>query len=398
LAATEAAILGSLVDGAIIVYQVGIIARGALKRAKAQLDHVGVRILGVVLNGLKADISPDFAYRDKKYYYYYGDKKPERPSLKDRIIAFPETVTHYLKSIISKVSVKREAPAPLSPPVIPAIAAPAPAIEAETEPIQQEDAQKVTAEKSEVKISRSKIVILLLALMFMILGILYQTGVVQYDFENILPWLESLKPVVEEKKPVPESIQPPATAGQSAPAKDALPTQAAVSKATDDKDWGVILYVKDRTNIRADRSINSRITAKLEPGQKVKADFLEDEWYAVFDPTETKRDEKGALGYVYSPRLSPPEAIQAQQATVPQSAKDWGIIFYVKDRTNIRADRSINSKVRGTLEPGQKVKADFLEDEWYAVFKIKETKRDIKRALGYVYSPRLSPLEAAGKN
>jgi len=400
LAATEASIWSSLGDGAIIVYQVGKIARGALKRAKAQLDNVGARIFGVVLNGLKAEISPDFSYRDKNYYYY-GDKNLKRPSLTDKITAIPQTVTDYLKSIVSKASVKREAPAPTVAPTVAPIAAPAPAAAAETKtetkPIQREDAQKATAEKPEVTISKSKIVILLFALMFLILGILYQTGVIQYDVKNIFPWFESLKPVVEEKKPVPESIQPPATAGQSAPAKDALPTQAAVPKATDDKDWGVILYVKDRTNIRADRSINSRITAKLEPGQKVKADFLDDEWYAVFDPTETKRDEKGALGYVYSPRLSPPEATQAQ-ATGPQAAKDWGLILYVKDSTNIRADRSINSKVRGKLEPGQKVKADFLDDEWYAVFKVKETKRDIKRARGYVYSPRLFPVEAAGKN
>jgi capsular exopolysaccharide synthesis family protein len=427
LAATEAAIWSSLGDGAIIVYQVGKIARSALKRAKAQLDHVGARIFGVVLNGLKADISPDFAYRDKKYYYYYGDKKPERFSLKDRIFAFPETVTHYLKSIISKVSVKREAPptivSPTVAPTVAPIAAPATAAGAETEPIQQEDAQKVTAEKPEVKISKSKIVILLFALLFMILGILYQTGVVQYDFENILPWLESLKPAmqekktsteniqppagaiqtkpqeksisIEEKKPASESIQTPTGTTQTAPPKESIPTTAAVPKATGD--WGVVLYAKNRTNIRAARSIDSEVRGKLEPGQKVKADFLEDEWYAVFKVKETKRDIKSALGYVYSPRLSPPEAVQAQ-ATGPQTAKDWGVIFYVKDRTNIRADRSINSRITAKLEPGQKVKADFLDDEWYAVFKVKETKRDIKSALGYVYSPRLFPIEAAGKN
>ena len=421
LAATEASILSSLGDGAIIVYQVGKIARGALKRAKAQLDNVGAKIFGVVLNGLKADISPDFAYRDKKYYYYYGDKKPEKTSLKDRIFAFPETVTHYLRSIISKGSFEREAPAPA--PVAAPVAVAAPAIEAETEPI-QEDAQEVTAEKPEVKISRPKFVILLFALLFMILGILYQTGVVQYDLENILPWLESLKPAmqekktsteniqptagtiqtipqeksisIEEKKPATESIQTPTGTTQSAPPKESVPTTVAVPKAT--ADWGLILYVKDGTNIRADRSINSEVRGKLEPGQKVKADFLDDDWYAVFKVKETKRDIKRARGYVYSPRLSLPEAMQTQQATDTQTAKDWGIILYVKDRTNIRADRSINSKVRGTLEPDQKVKADFLEDEWYAVFKVKETKRDIKRALGYVYSPRLFTIEATGKN
>ncbi|MGD1152461.1 MAG: polysaccharide biosynthesis tyrosine autokinase [Syntrophales bacterium] len=299
LAATEASIWSSLGDGAIIVYQVGKIARGALKRAKAQLDNVGARIFGVVLNGLKADISPDFAYRDKKYYYY-GDKNLQRPSLTAQIAAIPEIVRGYLKSIISKVSVKGEAPAP--------IAAPATAPAAETEPIQQEDAQKVTAEKPQVTISRSKIVILLFALLFLILGILYQTGVIQYDVKNIFRWAESPKPANEEKKPVPEIIQPPATAVQSTPTKEAVQAQATGTQTA--KDWGVILYAKDRTNIRADRSINSEVRGKLEPGQKVKADFLQDEWYAVFDPTETKRDEKGALGYVYSPRLSPPEAIK----------------------------------------------------------------------------------------
>jgi len=40
LAATDAAIWATLVDGIVIVYQVGKIARGALKRAKAQIDNV----------------------------------------------------------------------------------------------------------------------------------------------------------------------------------------------------------------------------------------------------------------------------------------------------------------------------------------------------------------------
>ena len=299
LAATEAAIWSSLGDGAIIVYQVGKIARGALKRAKAQLDHVGARIFGVVLNGLKAEISPDFTYRDKNYYYY-GDKQLKRPSLTDKIAAIPQTVTDYLKSIVSKVSAERS--------VTETTAKTATDIEAEPEIVQQEDAQKETAEKPQVTISRSKIVILLFALLFLILGILYQTGAIQYDVKNIFRWAESPKPAIEEKKPVPEIIQPPATVLQSTPTKEAVQAQATGPQTA--KDWGVILYAKDRTNIRADRSINSEVRGKIEPGQKVKADFLQDEWYAVFDPTETQRDEKGALGYVYSPRLSPPEAIK----------------------------------------------------------------------------------------
>jgi len=60
LAATDAAILGSGADGVILVYQVGKISRSTLKRAKAQLDNVRANVIGVVLNGLKAEISPDF--------------------------------------------------------------------------------------------------------------------------------------------------------------------------------------------------------------------------------------------------------------------------------------------------------------------------------------------------
>jgi capsular exopolysaccharide synthesis family protein len=89
LAATDAAVWGSRCDGVIMVYQVGKIARGALKRAKAQLDAVQARIAGVVLNGLKAEISPDFGY-PYKYFYYYGDTPDHKAvqSKKDRITSW----------------------------------------------------------------------------------------------------------------------------------------------------------------------------------------------------------------------------------------------------------------------------------------------------------------------
>jgi polysaccharide biosynthesis transport protein len=320
LAATEASIWASLADGTIIVYQVGKIARGALKRAKAQLDHVGTKILGVVLNGLKAEISPDFAYRDKKYYHYYGDKQPKRPSLKDRLVALPETAAGYLKSISSIISTRKRAAETKNI--------------SETDPVEREDLQEVKTKKSSVIFSKSKILILLLALLFLIPGILYQSGVIQHDIRNIFPRAEPAKATVPEmktshenteapastvqsapqgkpiskaeEKPVPERLETPATAGKSEPPKVALPTQEKVSKAADEESWGEILYAKDITNVRASRSINSAIKQKLQPGQKVKADFLQDEWYAVFNIAETKRDEKGALGYVHAPLLFPP--------------------------------------------------------------------------------------------
>ena len=81
LAATDATIWSSIADGVVLVYQVGRVARGPLKRAKAQLDNVRANILGIVMNGFRADISPDFGYHDRYYYYSggYGSRKPKPP-------------------------------------------------------------------------------------------------------------------------------------------------------------------------------------------------------------------------------------------------------------------------------------------------------------------------------
>lgn len=75
LSATEAAIYGSMADGVVIVYRVGKMGSAVLKRAKAQLDNVKANITGIVLNGLKADISPDFTRQDYYKYYYYSEEK-----------------------------------------------------------------------------------------------------------------------------------------------------------------------------------------------------------------------------------------------------------------------------------------------------------------------------------
>jgi succinoglycan biosynthesis transport protein ExoP len=101
LAATDAAVWATKADGVVIVYQVGKIARGALKRAKAQLDNVKARIIGVVLNGLKAEISPDYEYHDK-YYYYYGSEHKKTLPLGEKILSWPGLITKYVKELSGK--------------------------------------------------------------------------------------------------------------------------------------------------------------------------------------------------------------------------------------------------------------------------------------------------------
>jgi hypothetical protein len=70
-------------------------------------------------------------------------------------------------------------------------------------------------------------------------------------------------------------------------------------------------------------------------------------------------------------------------------AAEWGTVMYPRANTNVRAKRSVASKLKGQLKAGQPVKVDFLRDSWYAVFKVTEKQRNEKMALGYVYAPRL---------
>ncbi|MFH1490782.1 MAG: AAA family ATPase, partial [Pseudomonadota bacterium] len=76
LSTADAAILGSKMDGVLLVYRAGSIARGLLKRSATQLEQVNCNLMGVILNGMKPEFSPDF--QDLKYYkYYYSQDEDE---------------------------------------------------------------------------------------------------------------------------------------------------------------------------------------------------------------------------------------------------------------------------------------------------------------------------------
>ncbi|MDO9565576.1 MAG: polysaccharide biosynthesis tyrosine autokinase [Candidatus Desulfaltia sp.] len=136
LAATDAAILASRTDGVILVYQVGKISRGTLKRAKAQLDNVKANVIGVVLNGLRAETSPDFSgYDYYKQYYTYGQKEEERKTFWSRLLSIPGFVVALFRRVSEKGPEK-----------------------------EREDKGR----------SKLKIVVLLIAILFLIIGMLYQ--------------------------------------------------------------------------------------------------------------------------------------------------------------------------------------------------------------------------------
>lgn len=73
LPVTDSCILSSKVDGAILVYEVGRVSRGALRRCKTQLESAKGRPIGVVLNSMRAS---DMRFGSPFYYHYqkyYGE-------------------------------------------------------------------------------------------------------------------------------------------------------------------------------------------------------------------------------------------------------------------------------------------------------------------------------------
>ena len=69
LAASDAAILSRIADGAIVVVRAGRTERNALQAAIQQLGTVGARVLGTVLNDPDAEV-PKYA---RYYGYYYNN-------------------------------------------------------------------------------------------------------------------------------------------------------------------------------------------------------------------------------------------------------------------------------------------------------------------------------------
>lgn len=73
LAVTDAAILSTVTDGAIVVVGVGIVKRDQLERALENLERVDGKILGLVANRLPSK-GPD------AYYYNYEIYRSQAPT------------------------------------------------------------------------------------------------------------------------------------------------------------------------------------------------------------------------------------------------------------------------------------------------------------------------------
>ena len=79
LSAVDPAILATKVDGVLLLYRIGTVPKGLLKRAITQLTQVKANVIGVILNGMRPEVSPDFEdYKHYKYYYSYGEDGKKR--------------------------------------------------------------------------------------------------------------------------------------------------------------------------------------------------------------------------------------------------------------------------------------------------------------------------------
>ncbi|MDO9632016.1 MAG: hypothetical protein Q7I92_08970, partial [Humidesulfovibrio sp.] len=144
----------------------------------------------------------------------------------------------------------------------------------------------------------------------------------------------------------------------------------------------------------------------------VRVDFENAGWAAVFDPSETVRAETRAQGYVRLPDLrseARPEARpdvrsetsahsekpakpkksdaadkgKAKESRTPAQAEAFGEIRVADRKMAIRAGRDKDTEFVRLLQAGQRVRVDFHEDGWFAVFNPDEHVRDLKRAWGY---------------
>ena len=72
IAVTDSSILAQSVDGVILVLASGEVKREYATQAKEQLEKVGAKIIGTVLNKV------ELKTKEHYYYYYYGDQRSRK--------------------------------------------------------------------------------------------------------------------------------------------------------------------------------------------------------------------------------------------------------------------------------------------------------------------------------
>lgn len=150
--------------------------------------------------------------------------------------------------------------------------------------------------------------------------------------------------------------------------------------------FGEIRYPDRSLNLRSNRSAQGDWVGLLAAGQKVRVAYMENGWFAVFEPGETRDSEEYAVGYTNSKYL------KAQPIKVETLA--WGKANETISAVPIRTKASALSKKVGDLEAGTPVISDFSYNEWVMVFPATATIRSKMGALGFVKASQLKKRAA----
>ena len=70
ISVSDTLVLGTLVDGVVLVVRSGGYPQEVIRQAKSQLEGVKANVVGVLLNSV--DFKRDGYYYQYYYYYYYG--------------------------------------------------------------------------------------------------------------------------------------------------------------------------------------------------------------------------------------------------------------------------------------------------------------------------------------
>ena len=346
LSTADAAILAAKVDGVLLVYRVGTVSRGLLKRSMAQLQQVRSNIMGVILNGMRPEVSPDFQdYKYYSYYYSYGEEgKPKKRRDHKKRWAFFGREEKKEKIKEQKTSVMEEGRGP--------------------------------KKKEAGKRSKKRLALLLVAAALIAAGILWQNGVIQpfkaSDVQN-RDREEKMKPaaakgvpskmtIVKEIKAPSEEPKPPISVEESK-VEHTTPTHTSrpvPNTMTGAEGSAVKKEISRPTPQEKAEGVSStpKVAASVESVERLEPDVMNAAPDSPFEPkalmgTETPTPEK---------ETSPgPLASFEKTASYPYSIRLGAF------RTLNRAKRAVSSYNKKGLSPYW-VKVELNNETWYRVY------------------------------
>jgi len=178
--------------------------------------------------------------------------------------------------------------------------------------------------------------------------------------------------------------------------------------------WGEVRLVETPTNVRQQRSPQSPVVRTLQPGEKVRVDFVRPSgWGTVFELDTAERDEAKALGFADVRLLKPADAAAQPKAAAPAPVApapsrtmaaaaqpvqagqaEPAQIRQVEARAEVHKERSLKSQVVAVMAPGERVQTGFPRDGFFAVFRQNDAGQSEATAIGYVPAGMVKALPA----